>query len=72
MKSLSIHVDALAGTDVLGSCNDMVALSKQLDMLVTAYFNGEYMIANPKITGQQLMEQYNRAIDRKIKKRKQD
>ena len=66
MKSLSIHVEPIAGKKILETCQDMVDLAKQLDMMVTADFNGEYMIAAPKMTADQLFTEYNRMLDRKL------
>jgi hypothetical protein len=68
-RNLNIEVSIFGGVDIQEACNDLVALSAKLGVVVVAMFNDVRLMAYPDAynsTGKQLFASYQRALKSEI------
>lgn len=59
-KTLALHTEVLAGSNVKDATREMVELSQRMGMMVLADFNGFHAIATPKTDPEELAKEYHR------------
>ena len=62
MKMLVLTVEGIAGSTAQNIARDMIALSVQLDLMVTCNVNGAMLLAVPSSAGADLELQYKREV----------
>jgi len=58
LKGISLSVGSIAGANLEDACESLCVLSKQLDIMVCANFNGIYINATTFSMPEELLEQY--------------
>lgn len=62
--NLSIKVEGIAGSDIKEVCEEMIALSMRLQVMVTVNFNGIHLNALSGDDATVMVSEYHRQIDR--------
>ena len=65
--NLSIKVEVIAGSDIKEVCEEMIALSSRLQVMVTVNFNGIHLNALSGDDAAVMVSEYHRQIDHNSK-----
>lgn len=62
LRSTTIKVDLLAGTDIRDACCDMCELANRVGTSVEAVFNGVTVVARPRTNPLELADKYREEL----------